>query len=63
MQEYQNIKLTSAQNLTLEELDDVFSVGARQHAKYYLDKAPWYLNKHVLRRDVEPIAPLYQFSG
>ncbi|KIV94884.1 hypothetical protein PV10_02605 [Exophiala mesophila] len=55
--------LPETKNLTLEELDDVFSVGAREHAKYYLQKAPWYINKHVLRRDVEPVAPLYQFHG
>ncbi|KEF60864.1 uncharacterized protein A1O9_02426 [Exophiala aquamarina CBS 119918] len=55
--------LPETKNLTLEELDDVFSVGAREHAKYYMEKAPWYLNKHILRRDVEPVAPLYQFNG
>jgi hypothetical protein len=27
-----------------------------------MDKLPWYLNKHVLRRDVEPVPPLYQFG-
>jgi hypothetical protein len=48
--------------LTLEELDTVFNVGNRQHSKYYLDKLPWYLNKHVLRRDVAPVPPLYQFD-
>jgi hypothetical protein len=50
------------QNLTLEELDNVFNVGNREHAKYYTQKMPWYFQKHVLRRDVEPFEPLYQFS-
>lgn len=49
-------------NLTLEELDTVFNVGNREHGKYYLDKLPWYLEKKILRRDVEPVAPLYQFD-
>ena len=54
--------LMSGQNLTLEELDTVFNVGNREHAKYYTEKLPWYLNKHILRRDVEPMAPLYQIG-
>jgi hypothetical protein len=49
------------QNLTLEELDTVFDVGNRQHSKYYLDKLPWYFNKHVLRRDVNPVPPMCEF--
>jgi hypothetical protein len=51
-----------SQNLTLEELDTVFNVGNREHGKYYMDKLPWYLNKKVLRRDVAPVAPLYEFG-
>ena len=27
-----------------------------------MDKLPWYLNKHILRRDVDPVPPLYQFD-
>lgn len=53
---YQNI-----QNLTLEELDTVFSVGNREHAQYYTKKLPWYMKKYILRRDVPPFPPLYQF--
>lgn len=40
----------------------MFSVGNREHAKYYTERLPWYLNKYILRRDVEPFEPLYQFS-
>lgn len=53
--------MPETKNLTLEELDNVFSIGNREHAKYYTDKLPWYMNK-VLRKDVEPFAPLYQFA-
>ncbi|KXS96288.1 hypothetical protein AC578_3875 [Pseudocercospora eumusae] len=54
--------LPETKNLTLEELDNVFSVGNREHAKYYTEKLPWYFNKHVLRRDVQVFEPLYQFA-
>jgi hypothetical protein len=53
--------LPETKNLTLEELDNVFNVGNRQHAKYYIEKLPWYANK-FLRRDVPPFEPLYQFA-
>lgn len=51
------------QNLTLEELDVVFSVGNREHALYYWNKLPWYFRKNILRRKVEPFPPLYQLAG
>ncbi|KAF6811763.1 MFS myo-inositol transporter [Colletotrichum sojae] len=54
--------LPETKNLTLEELDAVFSVRNRDHAKYYVKKAPWYLNKHVLRRDVDPFPALYDVN-
>lgn len=50
------------QNLTLEELDTVFNVGNQEHAKYYWEKMPYYLNKKVLRKDVAPVEPLYHFA-
>ena len=46
----------------MEELDTVFSVGNREHAKYYWDKLPWYLRKYVMRRKVEPYPALYQLA-
>lgn len=58
---YAYFLLPETKNLTLEELDTVFNVGNRAHAKYYTDKVPWYLQKHVLRKDVPPVEPLYQF--
>lgn len=54
--------MPETKNLTLEELDNVFSVGSREHAKYYTEKLPWYMNKYLLRRDVEPFDELYQFA-
>lgn len=55
--------LPETKGLTLEELDSVFSVTNRAHAGYYTKKLPWYLNKFILRRDVEPFAPLYHFES
>lgn len=54
--------LPETKNLTLEELDNVFGVRNRDHGKYYLDKLPWYMRKHVLRQDVEHFPPLYRFA-
>jgi hypothetical protein len=54
--------LQETKNLTLEELDNVFNVGNRVHAKYYTEKMPWYFNKWVMRRDVKHFEPLYQFA-
>lgn len=54
--------LPETKNLTLEELDNVFNVGNRQHSKYYAEKLPWYFNKNIMRRDVAPFEPLYEFA-
>ncbi|WYZ43812.1 hypothetical protein EsH8_VII_000248 [Colletotrichum jinshuiense] len=54
--------LPETKGLTLEELDSVFSVRNRDHARYYMSKAPWYANKYVLRRDVEPFPALYELG-
>ncbi|TDZ28642.1 Myo-inositol transporter 2 [Colletotrichum spinosum] len=52
--------LPETKGLTLEELDSVFSVRNRDHARYYASKAPWYANKYLLRRDVAPFPALYE---
>ncbi|KAJ5466678.1 hypothetical protein N7539_009407 [Penicillium diatomitis] len=39
---------------TLEELDQVFSVSTRFHAAYGLRQIPYFVNRYLLRRDVEP---------
>lgn len=59
---YAYFLLPETKALTLEELDTVFSVGNRQHAKYYTEKLPWYAGKHIMRRDMMPMAPLYEFD-
>ncbi|KAH7115239.1 plastidic glucose transporter 4 [Dendryphion nanum] len=52
--------LPETKNLTLEELDNVFNVGNREFYRYYRNKLPWYAQKHILRKDVAPMEPLYQ---
>lgn len=54
--------LPETKNLTLEELDHVFDMTNRQHSKYYTQKLPWYMNKYVLRRDVDSFPPLYDHA-
>ena len=49
---------------TLEELDYVFAVPTRVHAKYQLTKAlPWWFKKYVLFRKGAKLEPLYHFDG
>ncbi|KAJ4267512.1 hypothetical protein NW762_003619 [Fusarium torreyae] len=55
--------LPETKNLTLEELDNVFGVSNREHASYYMRKLPWYLKKYLLRKDVPPFPPLYEFGA
>ncbi|PNY23486.1 Arabinose-proton symporter [Tolypocladium capitatum] len=49
-------------NMTLEELDGVFSVRNRDHARYYAQKLgrTW---KKLCGEDVEPMGPLYAFEA
>ncbi|KAI4195990.1 MAG: hypothetical protein LQ348_002374 [Seirophora lacunosa] len=49
--------LPETKERTLEELDTVFSMRTRDHARYYLNSLPWYLRKYILRGDVEPREP------
>ncbi|KAK6458671.1 arabinose-proton symporter [Scheffersomyces xylosifermentans] len=51
--------LPETKGLTLEELDEVFSVSTIQHAKYQT-KSLWNgIQRYVLRRDVPALPPLY----
>lgn len=52
--------LPETKGLSLEELDMVFSVPTRVHAKYYVDSLPWYGKKYILRQDVPKRKELYQ---
>jgi MFS family permease len=55
--------LPETKNLTLEELDNVFGVSNKEHASYYARKLSWYLKKYILRTDVPPFPPLYEFAA
>ncbi|KAF2649522.1 plastidic glucose transporter 4 [Lophiostoma macrostomum CBS 122681] len=59
---YAYLLLPETKNLTLEELDTVFNVGNREHARYYRSKLPWYVRRNVLRREVESVEPLFEFG-
>jgi hypothetical protein len=56
---YTYFLLPETKALTLEELDTVFDVGNREFSAYYRKKLPWYMSKYVLRKDVEPMEPLF----
>ena len=47
--------------LTLEELDQVFNVGTREHAVYQLRYSWWCVKKYVFFQKIEPPQPLYGF--
>ncbi|TFK54520.1 hypothetical protein OE88DRAFT_1655224 [Heliocybe sulcata] len=49
--------------LSLEELDMVFSVPTGRHASYQLKALFWRFRKYVLRKNVAPLPPLYEFEG
>ncbi|KAF2452550.1 putative MFS myo-inositol transporter [Lineolata rhizophorae] len=54
--------LPETKALSLEELDQVFSVPTTTHAKYYLKMLPWYFKRYILRKDVPPRQPLYHLE-
>ncbi|GAB1197731.1 hypothetical protein APSETT444_007034 [Aspergillus pseudonomiae] len=47
-------------SLTLEELDQVFSVPTRKHAMYQLKNAAWHFRVWVLRQKLEPLPKFYE---
>ena len=49
--------------LSLEELDQVFSVPTRTHAAYQLKALPRNIRKYIFRQNVEDIPPLYNYEG
>lgn len=49
--------------LSLEELDQVFSVPTHVHATYQLKALPHNIKKYIFRRRVEPLPPLYHHEG
>lgn len=46
--------------LSLEELDQVFSVPTRTHAAYQIKALPRNIKKYLFRMKVEDVEPLYQ---
>ncbi|AOA65193.1 Putative myo-inosiltol transporter [Komagataella phaffii CBS 7435] len=52
--------LPETKGLTLEELDDVFDVPTWQHASYQLKKMWINIQRNIIRKDVEPMPPLYK---
>ncbi|KAK0117785.1 hypothetical protein ONS95_012110 [Cadophora gregata] len=54
--------LQETKGLSLEELDTIFSVRVRDHARYYRTMLPWYFKKWILRKDVEPRGILYEMD-
>lgn len=46
--------------LTLEELDQVFSVSTWKHASYQIKNAVWHFRVWVLRQKLEPLPKFYE---
>ncbi|KAI5457153.1 major facilitator superfamily domain-containing protein [Mariannaea sp. PMI_226] len=53
--------LPETKAMTLEELDLVFSVRNRDHARYYTQRLRWYF-KRLIGRRLAPMPPLYQIE-
>lgn len=52
--------LPETKALTLEELDQVFSVPTWKHTRYQLQKVGWVFRRYVLRKTIEPMALFWQ---
>ena len=52
--------LPETKGLTLEELDEVFSVSTRKHAKWQTKHFLNGIQRVVLRRHIDPLPPLYE---
>lgn len=48
--------------LTLEELDRVFSVPTRHHATYQIKNAIWHIRTWIFRQKLEPLPKLYELD-
>ncbi|KAH9961498.1 hypothetical protein BC827DRAFT_1131587 [Russula dissimulans] len=49
--------------LSLEELDQVFSVPTHVHAAYQIKALPHNIKKYIFRMKVDPLPPLYHYDG
>ena len=54
--------LPETKALSLEELDQVFSVPTHVHAAYQLKALPHNIKKYIFRMKVKPLPPLYEFE-
>ncbi|GKZ26094.1 hypothetical protein AbraIFM66951_009966 [Aspergillus brasiliensis] len=54
--------LPETKALSLEELDQVFSIPTRKHINHYAGMLPWYVKKYILRGDVPPQKQLYDYE-
>lgn len=56
--------LPETKGLSLEELDQVFSVSTRMHAKYQIRALPRNVMKYIFRmKSVKELPPLYHYEG
>ena len=55
--------LPETKALSLEELDQVFSVPTHVHASYQLKAVPRNIKKYIFRMKVDPLPPLYDTDG
>ena len=55
--------LPETKALSLEELDQVFSVPTHIHAAYQIKALPHNIKKYIFRMKVKPLPPLYQHEG
>jgi MFS family permease len=52
--------LPETKALTLEELDQVFSISTRKHASYQIKNAVWHFRVWVLRQKLDPLPDFYR---
>ena len=50
----------SEQELTLEELDQVFSVPTWKHSSYQIKNAMWNVRTKIFRQKLAPMEPFYK---
>ncbi|KAI0737526.1 hypothetical protein C8Q80DRAFT_1115079 [Daedaleopsis nitida] len=55
--------LPETKALSLEELDQVFSVPTHVHAAYQLKALPHNIKKYIFRMKVQPLPPLYEHES
>ncbi|KAI5301426.1 hypothetical protein KEM56_001733 [Ascosphaera pollenicola] len=55
--------LGETKELTLEELDQVFSVPTWKHARYQLKAFSWQLKTKIFRQELEPMEPLWELEN